>query len=154
LAVNSGVVVDDHLATSSPDILAAGDVAEHRGVVYGTWSPAQYMGSIAGMNAVGLRTEFGGIPRSNTLKVLGVDLLSIGRFEPEDGSYQVIEQDADSVYRRFVFRDGRLVGAILLGEASAAANLSKAVTQKTDMSGVLARRPQAADVLAYLAGSS
>ena len=100
---------------------------------------------------MGLLTEFGGIPRSNTLKVLGVDLMSIGRFEPEDGSYQVVEQDTDQQYLRFVFRDGRLVGAILLGDASIAAGLSKAVTEGTDMSALLAKRPGAKDVFAYLA---
>jgi nitrite reductase (NADH) large subunit len=151
LEVGGGVVVDNHLFTSHPDILAAGDVAEHRGVLYGTWTPSQYMGTIAGMNAIGLRTEFGGIPRSNTLKVLDVDLLSIGRFEPEDGSYQVIEQETGEPYLRFVFRDGRLVGAILLGDTSIAASLAKAVAERTDMSGLLAAKPQATDIVTYLA---
>jgi nitrite reductase (NADH) large subunit len=152
LEVGGGVIVDNHLFTSNPDILAAGDVAEHRGVLYGTWTPAQYMGTIAGMNAIGLRTEFGGIPRSNTLKVLDVDLLSIGRFEPEDGSYQVIEQETSEHYLRFVFRDGRLVGAVLLGDASIAASLTRAVTDRTDMSGLLAAGPKAVDVVTHLAG--
>lgn len=82
--------------------------------------------------------------------MLGVDLLSVGRFEPEDASYQVIEQDASERYLRFVFRDGRLVGAILLGDSSIAASLSKAVTNGIDMSALLAKRPQAKDVFAYL----
>jgi nitrite reductase (NADH) large subunit len=152
LHVGSGVVVDDHLVTSHPDVLAAGDVAEHRGVVYGLWSPAQYMGSIAGMNAAGAATEFAGIPRSNTLKVLGVDLLSIGQFEPQDGSYQAIEREAADGYMRFVFRDGRMVGAILLGDTSIAAQVSKAVAEGTDLSGLLARRPTAKDMFAHLQG--
>jgi nitrite reductase (NADH) large subunit len=54
LEVNGGVVVNNYLTTSHPDVLAAGDVAEHRGVLYGTWGPAQFQGSIAGMNAAGL----------------------------------------------------------------------------------------------------
>lgn len=151
LTVGNGVIVDNHLVTSHPDILAAGDIAEHRGIVYGLWSPAQYMGSIAGMNAAGVKTEFAGIPRSNTLKVLSVDMLSIGRFEPEDGSYQSIEQDAEGKYLRFVFHDNRLVGAILLGDTSITASLTKAVTDGTDMSTLLARNPQAKDVFSHLA---
>lgn len=151
LEVAAGVVVDDHLVTSHPDILAAGDVAEHRGVVYGLWSPAQYMGSIAGMNAVGVATPFAGIPRSNTLKVLGVDMLSIGQFEPADGSYRTIEREAAEGYMRFVFRDGRLVGAILLGDTSIAAALARAIADKTDMSALLGRHPAATDVFAQMA---
>ncbi len=151
LEVNKGVVVDNHLATSHPDVLAAGDVAEHRGALYGTWGPSQFQGSIAGMNAAGLAAEFGGIPRSNTLKVLGLDLLSIGQFEPEDGSFQVIEQESAGRYFRFVFHDTHLVGAILLGDTSITARLKQAIETQADFSGLLEQRPSAADVTQHLA---
>ncbi len=153
LEVDRGVVVDHYLFTSHPNVLAAGDVAEHRGVLYGTWSAAQYQGGIAGMNAAGMKTEFGGIPRSNTLKVLGVDLLSIGQFEPEDASFLVVEEDADGGYFRFVFRDGRMVGAVLLGDASISGSVKRAVEGQADLSGLLARRPTAQQVARELASS-
>jgi len=152
LEVAGGVIVDDNLFTSHPDILAAGDVAEHRGQLYGNWSASQYQGSIAGMNAIGARAEFGGIPRSNTLKVLGVDLLSIGQFEAEDGSFQVVEARDDGTYRRFVFHDGVLVGAILLGDTSAAGATKKAIESRTDFSDLLQRRCETEDVVARLGG--
>jgi len=151
LAVGQGVIVDDHLWTSHPGILAAGDIAEHRGLLYGNWSAAQYQGSIAGMNAAGAKVEFGGIPRSNMLKVLGVDLVSIGKFEPEDGSYQVVEEAEDGRYMRFVFRDSRLVGAILMGDASIATALKKAVESKRDCSALLRGQPTAASVFRGMA---
>ncbi len=151
LTVNQGVVVDNRLCTSNPDVLAAGDVAEHRGVVYGLWGPAQYMGSIAGRNAAGQVSEFGGIPRSTTLKVLGIDLFSIGQFDPLDASYEAYDHEGENTYSRFVFRDGLLVGAILLGDAALTAPVKSAVEGKTDLSGLLAKRPSAADVMDYLA---
>ena len=151
LEVNSGVVVSNHLVSSHPDVLAAGDVAEHRGVVYGAWGPSQFQGSIAGMNAAGLSVEFGGVPRSNTLKVLGLDLLSIGQFQPEDGSYRVVEDQGDGKYRRFVFHDGRLAGSILLGDTSIASALKKAMEGKKDFSGLLQHQPTANDIFDYLA---
>lgn len=153
LTVDKGIVVDDHLYTSHPDILAAGDVAEHRGVLYGTWMAAQSQGKIAGMNAAGLDAEFAGIPRSNTLKVLGLDLFSIGRIEPEDASYDVIEREADGNYHRFLFRDGRMAGAILLGDAALSARASTAIESGRDFSGLLRQRPTADDVLVALAES-
>ena len=52
LEVNQGVVVDNLLATSHPNVYAAGDVAEHHGQVYGVWGPSQYQGSIAGMTVL------------------------------------------------------------------------------------------------------
>ena len=125
-------------------------VAEHHGVLYGSWHASQYQGNIAGMNAAGAGAEFGGIPRSNTLKVLGLDVLSIGRFEPADGSFLVVEQHTDDRYFRFVSHDELLVGAILLGDTSTSAALTKAVEARTDFSAMLQRRPNAADVLDHL----
>lgn len=150
LTVSSGVVVDDHLRTSDPDIFAAGDIAEHRGTVYGLWAPAQYMGTIAGSNAAGVPMQFAGIPRSNTLKVVGLDMFSIGRFEPQDAADRVLENDGDSGYARFVFRDNHLVGAIILGDTSMAAAISKAITDQVDMSTLLSGHPSTADVLTWL----
>ncbi|MFH0953677.1 MAG: FAD-dependent oxidoreductase [Verrucomicrobiota bacterium] len=138
LEVNQGIVVDNHLATSNPAILAAGDAAEHKGLLYGSWYAAQYQGSIAGMNAAGVSSEFGGIPRSHTLKVLGIDMTSVGQFEPIDGSYRIVEDESGTNYRRFVFRDSRIVGGILLGDTRSASALTKAIEKKADFPDLLA----------------
>ena len=127
LTVNNGIVVDNHLQTTNPDIFSAGDSAEHNGILYGSWTAAQHQGSIAGMNAAGAQVEFGGIPRSHTLKVLGLNVTSIGTFEPNDERFRVVEHEEGTRYQRFVFRDGRLVGAILMGDTSLAAAASKAI---------------------------
>lgn len=151
LHVNQGVVVDDYLVTSHPDVLAAGDVAEHRGVLYGIWPAAKYQGSIAGLNAAGVKTQFAGIARSNTLKVLGIDLFSIGQVEATDGAYRALEAEDGGRYLRFLFRDGLLVGAVLLGDTTLTPSVKSAVENRTDLSGLLARGPSAADVAAHLA---
>ena len=150
LEVNRGIVVDNLLRTSHPDILAAGDVAEHRGVVYGTWAPAQYQGSIAGMNALGAHVEFGGIPRSNALKVLQVELFSIGQVEPEDASFYTIEQEENGCYIRFVFRDSHLAGTILLGDATMAPQVKRAIENHVDFSLLLRSRFTAADTVRFI----
>lgn len=152
LIVNNGIVVDDHLLTSNPDIYAAGDVAEHRGTLYGLWNAAQYQGNIAGMNAAGQQAEFGGIPRSTSIKVLGVDLLSIGQFEPEDGSYVLIEEDNADSFTRFVFRDTHLVGAILFGRNDGSSEIKNAIENKTDFSQILRKRPSVQDIIDYVVG--
>jgi nitrite reductase (NADH) large subunit len=152
LKVNQGIVVDDRLATSRPDVLAAGDVAEHRGVLYGIWGPAQFEGNIAGLNAAGRETIFGGIPRSNTLKVLGVDLYSIGRFQPEGGD-TAVDRRSDGHYACYNFRENRLVGAILLGDIRLAAAVKKAIENGTDLSALLAGKPAAKDIAEHLARS-
>jgi nitrite reductase (NADH) large subunit len=137
LAVNNGVLVDNFLRTSDPNIFAAGDAAEHQGLLYGSWAAAQYQGSIAGMNAAGLSVEFGGMPRSHTLKVLGLGMTSIGKFEPEDASYQILEDRNGLDFQRFVFRDERMVGAILLGDTKLAAATTKVIEKKINFSKLL-----------------
>lgn len=127
LDVDRGVVADLHLRTSDPDIFAAGDVAEHNGCLYGTWAISQFQGAIAGANAAGAEQVFANLPRSNTLKVLGLDLLSVGDFAVPDGSYEsLIERDGDR-FAQFVFRDGSLAGAILIGHGPCHVAVKKAV---------------------------
>ena len=148
LEVNQGVVVDNRLVTSHPDVLAAGDVAEHQGQVYGIWEPSQYQGSIAGRNMAGASIEFGGIPRSNTLKVLGLDLFSIGQIDPEDASFRTFDREADGRYFRFVCRENRLVGAVLLGDTKLAAAVKKAAESGSDFSELLSQCPSLLILLA------
>ena len=151
LHVKKGVTVDDRLVTSHPAVLVAGDLAEHLGVLYGNWFVAQCQGGIAGRSAVGIQAEFGGVPRSHTLKVLGLDVFSIGQFMPQDGSYRVVAGEADGKYCSFVFRDGLLAGAILLGSTALASSLKKAIEGRTDFSALLARTPSTSDVAEFLA---
>lgn len=154
LTVNQGVVVDDHLKTSQGNILAVGDLAEHRGVCYGTWAPAQFQGSIAGLNAVGGEVEFAGIPRSNTLKVLDFDLFSIGQIHPDDGSYQSFEEVENDCYHYVVFRDSRLVGAILMGDMGPAAAIKRMIEAKTSCGDLLQGAPDMKAILSFIKNSA
>ena len=149
LDVNQGILVNHHMMSSAPGVFAAGDAAEHNGVLYGTWAASQYQGTIAGMNAAELSVVYGGQPRSNTLKVLGLDLLSIGTFDPVDGSYLVVEEKSEDRYVRFVLHDGRLVGAILLGDLSQGAAVKAAIEQRLDYSGLLLGSASAAGIAAH-----
>ncbi len=150
LAVNQGIVVDMHMASSAPDIYAAGDCAEFGGAVAGLWEPAQYQGTIAGLNAAGAMSEFGGIPRANTLKVLGIKLFSMGVIQPDDGSYLEIADQEEGQYRRFLFRDGILAGAILIGDTRLAAAVTRASREHLDCSTVAIATATASDVAAFL----
>ena len=154
LDVNRGVVVDDHLQTSHPDVLAAGDVAEHRGVVYGLWPASQYQGTLAGMNAVGTQAMFQGMPASSSLKVLDIDVFSLGQvhgaeLDSGDGE-RILEHEADGRYLRFVLRGERLVGAILMGDLSAARAVRDAVDQGVALGHRIAEGATALDLVALL----
>jgi len=127
LKVETGVVVDDTMVTSDPSILAAGDVAEHRGTFYGIWPASFAQGLVAGSNAVGGDLEFEKMPPSNRIKVLNVELFSIGQIHPEDASTQVVEQATDTVYKGLFCRDGKIIGAVLYGDTGLAGVVKDAV---------------------------
>jgi len=152
LDVNYGVMVDNNLQTSQPNILAAGDLAEHNGRLYGAWAPSQYQGTIAGLNAAGIPTSFGGLPRANTLKVLDLDLVSVGQFEPMDGSYLVFDHEEDSRFAHFVFRDGRMVGTVLMDFPDIGQAVKMAIEKGEDFSSLLRIAQRGMDVIDHMAG--
>ena len=137
LAVNRGVLVDNHMVTSNPDILAAGDLTEFQGRVYGLWVPAKKQGKIAGQNAVGKAANFLGDPPSTRLKVLGVDVFSVGQFSPCQEGDRLLAECKDGGYRSFLFREGKMIGSILLGDAGIANNVKAAIEGERDFSSVL-----------------
>ena len=127
LEVNQGLVVNNYMQTSDENIFAAGDVTEHHGTLYGLWNVAQFQGKVAALNAIGIETQFGGVPRSNVLKILGLDLFSIGDISPIDGSYHQYEQEEPGRYFNFVVRDGKIVGSIIMGDKTLAIKVKQAV---------------------------
>ena len=78
IAPRGGVVVDDALRTSDPDIYAVGEVASHRGMVYGLVAPGYEMAEVVAANLVGSTRTFFGFDMSTKLKLMGVDVASFG----------------------------------------------------------------------------
>jgi nitrite reductase (NADH) large subunit len=151
LKVNQGVVVDDHMRTSDPNIFAAGDAAEVGGQVLGIWPAAVEQGRVAAANALGGDYRYEPTPPVTMLKVSGADLTSIGRFEAEgDDDLVVAHEDVvESRYRKLVISDGKIVGAILLGHSLEASGIMSAVKNGTDVIPWL-ERLQAGDWSVFL----
>jgi nitrite reductase (NADH) large subunit len=136
LATNRGVLVDDSLRTNDPDVLAAGDVAEHRGVVWGLWTVALEQGKLAGAGLTGAPIAFAGNPPSTQLKVLAWPVFSVGRFEVESPSDKVIEQADKTRLARIIVHDGVVVGGNLVGDATLAGPLRRAVQERLALATV------------------
>jgi len=139
LIVDRGVVVDDHLRTSDPAVYAAGDVAEVDGRVAGLWPASARQGEVAATNAVGGDLAFAPSPPTTLLKVVGLDLASIGRVEADgEGDVVIVEEDEEEArYRRIVLHDGRAVGAVLVGHPREVPELQRAVEEGRDLSALL-----------------
>ena len=138
LEVERGIVVDDHLRTSDERIFAAGDTAEHRGRIYGLWPSAVEQAEIAADNVVGGDREYAGTNPVTVLKVVGVELTSIGRFEAEeDDEVIAFEEDEGRRYRKLVIADGKVAGAILLGFSHDVSAIRTAVNRGFDVTARL-----------------
>ena len=138
LEVGRGVVVDDRMRTSDPAIFAAGDVAEFEGRIWGLWPMAVEQGRIAALNALGGDEPYVEAAPVTMLKVTGADLLSAGRFEPEEGDEVIaLEDAADHRYRKLVLRDGAIVGAVIFGYPLEAPGVSAAMKAGRDLSAQL-----------------
>lgn len=117
LEVGRGIVVDDHLRTSRPDIYAIGECAEHRGVCYGLVEPAYEQARVLAAHLSGSTASYEGSVLATNLKVSGVNVFSAGDFLGGVGTEQIVLSDAGlGTYKKLVIADGRLVGAVLYGD--------------------------------------
>lgn len=143
LAVERAIVVDDAMVTSHPRVLAVGECAQHRGVVHGLVGPIYEQAAVAADAITGRDALYAGSVPAAQLKVMGVDLVSVGEAR---GAREVVAADeAAGTYRKLsVDREGRLVGAVLLGDTRGHELLADAVR----------RGEKAGDPLALLARAS
>lgn len=133
LKVKNGLLVDDRMLTSDPDIFAAGDIAEHNGQLYGIWPASFAQGAVAGINASGGTAEFSGMSMATRIKVVDIDLFSIGRLTLTDASYRLLEKTTGKNYCAIVCRDNHLVGAALFGDTSLAGVLKNAIEDEIQL---------------------
>jgi nitrite reductase (NADH) large subunit len=137
LVTGRGIVVDDRLATSDPDIYAAGDAVEHRTRTYGLWPAAVDHARIAATNILGGDLRYEGDVPSCKLKVAGVDLLSVGEMSarlPE--SYEIrIEEQGVRRYRKLVVVDGKIRGGMLIGHPDLSDAVATAVEEHFAVDG-------------------
>ncbi len=121
---NQGLLVDAHQQTSIKGIYAAGDVAETtdllsgQRVVIAIWPEALNQGRIAGLNMAGVPTKYEGSMAMNVTSVLGLPIASLGLWQVTDATEYRIHSslhESKRIYRKLIFKDGRLVGAVLVG---------------------------------------
>jgi nitrite reductase (NADH) large subunit len=119
LEIDRGIVVDDHLLTSKAGIHAIGECAEHRGVCYGLVEPAYEQARVLAAHLAGENAAYAGSVLATNLKVSGVNVFSAGDFIGAPGTEQIVlSDDGLGSYRKLVIADGRLVGAVLVGDTS------------------------------------
>ncbi len=133
---DKGIKVDERLQTNQPDIYAAGDVAEFRGMPYGIWPAAMEQGKIAGANMAGGNNVYKGTTMVNTLKVVGIDLASAGNIDAENELESRTITDK-KVYKKIVIENNQIIGCIMLGDTKGFNKITKAISESVDVSKIM-----------------
>lgn len=138
LLCKRGVVVNEYLQTSDPDIFAIGEIAEFNGTLYGITAAAEQQAAIVGRYLAGdLTSYYEGSLFMNILKMHGTDLCSLGTIEtPDDPAYEevVFIDKSKRYYKKCVIHNDRLVGAILIGDKSEFLEFRDLISNKIELS--------------------
>jgi NAD(P)H-nitrite reductase large subunit len=119
---NRGIMVDRRMQTSVPGVYACGDAAEAYDFVYGenrvtpVWPKAYIGGRVAGLNMAGKKAEYEGGTTLNALNYFGVNMVSAGMVTPPDGSYDILVNRGDGIYRKVIIKDGKILGLVFSGD--------------------------------------
>jgi NAD(P)H-dependent nitrite reductase large subunit len=160
LPVARGIIVGDDLACpGTPDVYAVGECAEHRGRVYGLVAPLWEQTQVLADRLTGRNTDavYTGSRLSTKLKVAGVDLAVMGEKDAVEEDDEVVSyaEPSRGIYKKLVVRNGRLAGALVMGDGAIVPSLLHAYAESTLLADNRAEllfrnfdiRPQASDVI-------
>jgi nitrite reductase (NADH) large subunit len=147
-------VVDDVMQTGMKDIFALGECAEHRGICYGLVEPAYEQARVLAQYLAGGSASYGGSVLSTNLKVSGVSVFSAGDFIGGQGGEAIVLSDiTHRTYKKLVISEGRLTGAVLVGDTADALWYLELIRSRQPIAKIrslmmfgrsLANRPEAA----------
>ena len=143
-----GIKVNDQMTTSGQDIYAAGDVTETYDITRNTnwinaiWPCAVEQGRMAGLNMAGREALYEGSFRRNSIgNFIGVPAISMGLTQAETCSscesgeaFQEIRRRTRDTYKKLILKNGRLVGAILVGQTQKAGLFFVLLKKRIDVS--------------------
>jgi len=137
LMTGRGIIVNDRMETSDPDIYAVGECAEHRGICYGLVAPLYEMAAVIADQLTGTDRHYTGSAVSTRLKVTGIDLFSAGDFADGEDREEIVLRDASAgIYRRLVLKDNRIIGIVLYGDTADGAWFFRLLKEGADVSGL------------------
>jgi len=133
-----GVIVNERMQTSDPDIYAVGEIAEHEGNLYGFTAAAEQQAEVVAKYLNGdVASYYQGSTLMNIIKIHGFDLCSIGLSEcPADGNYEeiIFIDKAKRYYKKCIIHDDKLVGAVLIGDKSEFLEFRELIANKIELS--------------------
>jgi len=132
-----GVLVNERLQTSDPDIYAIGEIAEFKGMLYGITAAAEQQARVVSHYLNGdIASHYQGSVLMNIIKIHGFDLCSIGLPEcPNEIEYEeiVFIDKAKRYYKKCIIHQDRLVGTILIGDKTEFQEFRELIAGKTEL---------------------
>jgi nitrite reductase (NADH) large subunit len=116
IATERGIVVDDTLETSMPGIYAIGECAQHRGICYGLVEPGYEQARVLAQRLSDGDPTYTGSVVATNLKVSGVNVFSAGNIIGDGDETLTLTDPAAGVYKKLIIAQGRLTGAVLIGD--------------------------------------
>jgi NAD(P)H-nitrite reductase large subunit len=164
LKVDRGILVDEYLRTSAPDIYAAGDVAQvydpilGKAILDSLWGPARMQGYTAGLNMTGQNVAYSkGVP-FNVTRLAGLTTTIIGAVGGRDPDQDIIgivrgdsetwrqipdaiaaQSDFDINHLRVLVGDRFLLGAIVIGDQKLSMPIHHLISQRVDITSIRER---------------
>lgn len=137
LECERGIVVDDQLRTSDPNIYSLGECVQHRGQCYGLVAPLFDQAKVCANNLAGDGSQaYEGSVTSTKLKVTGIDLFSAGEFLEGEGDEVLVLQDPSvGIYKKLVVAGDRVKGAVMYGDTMDGTWYMQLLRDGTDISG-------------------
>lgn len=132
-----GVIVNERLQTSDPDVYAIGEIAEFKGFLYGITAAAEQQAAVIAHYLRGdIASMYDGSLLMNIIKIHGFDLCSMGMTEcPDNGEYEeiVFKDTSRRYYKKCIVHNDRLVGAILIGDKSEFQEFKELIANKLEL---------------------
>jgi len=122
IKTNRGIIVNEYMETSEKDVYAVGDCIEYKEQIWGIIPACMKQSKIVAASIIGSkRVEYGGTTPKTTLKIVGLELTSIGVIDPakeKAGGWEILKKadKDDCCYQKVILKDNKLKGAILFGD--------------------------------------
>ncbi len=144
IETDQGILIDDRCETSVEGIYAAGDVTQGKDALSGRSRPipifpnAYRQGRTAGTNMAGGEAHVDAAFAMSSVEVFGLPTISVGLATASGEEYEILARrdDAARTYKRLVLRDGRIVGALFVGDIDRAGIVTGLIRERVHVSGI------------------
>ncbi|OGS38098.1 MAG: hypothetical protein A2551_02695 [Elusimicrobia bacterium RIFOXYD2_FULL_34_30] len=139
-----GIVVNEFLQTTVPDIYSAGDVAQSSDLITGEstinalWPNAIAQGKVAGLNMAGKNVKYSGSIGMNSVEFFDLPTISYGITKPKGEGFEMLikKNSVKNIYKKIILKNNKLVGFVLVSDVNQSGVYGSLIEKKIDVSSI------------------